>query len=173
LPDLVLAPVAPRRRGLVLAIAGLAIVAIAIVAWRLAATPAVAPAIDAGIVVAQLDAQPPDAAVPIDATAVDAAVVVAQLDARIARSHDAGAIAIADAAPRPTGTGYLQVLGEDLVGAAVIVDGVQLGSVPNPIAVPLGVHRVEVLRRDGTRLPAKTVEIKPVHVRSSPLTPTW
>jgi len=113
-------------------------------------------------------------AITVDGSA-DAAPVASRPDARPARQParplDSGVHpAIASV---PTGTGYLQVLGEDLVGSAVLVDGHVVGSVPNPIAAAFGIHRVEVERRDGTRLPVKTIEIKEVHTRTNPLRPAW
>ncbi len=119
-----------------------------------------APIVDSPVIVATVDAAPPDARVVRDAgtRSRDAAVPVAPLDAALA-------------------LGYLQVLGaiggEDVIGASVIVDGKTLGSIPNVFAVPLGSHRVEVERRDGTRLPARMVEVTPVHNRANPLRPSW
>ena len=116
--------------------------------------------IDSSVVVVVADATRPDAIVIRDAGlhARDAAVSASPPDASL-------------------GIGYLQVLGaiagEDVIGASVIVDGKTLGSIPNVFAVPLGSHRVEVERRNGTRLPARTVEVTPVHNRANPLRPSW
>jgi hypothetical protein len=102
---------------------------------------------------------------------VDAPRMTPRVDAGFVRAPvDAAAVAAIDAA---IGTGYLLVIGEELIGASVIVDGVPAGSVPNPIAVALGSRRVEIEKRDGTRLPARTVEIKAIHSRVNPARLSW
>ncbi|HWU89705.1 MAG TPA: hypothetical protein VN253_20725, partial [Kofleriaceae bacterium] len=77
-------------------------------------------------------------------------------------------------APAPTETGWLLVYGDDLVGSRVIVDGgAWTGSVPNPIEVAVGTHSVAVVRRDGTRLPPKQVDVASFHSPNRPLRITW
>ena len=63
------------------------------------------------------------------------------------------------AASPPAGTGYLQIIGEDNIGAQVLVDGQLVGHAPDKLATPLGRHRLEVVRKDGTRLPAREIEL--------------
>jgi tRNA A-37 threonylcarbamoyl transferase component Bud32 len=173
---------APRRRApLAIALIGVAGVG-GLAFYGLARSPAhVAPdamqvsALDAGSLDSVVDALPVDSAVVVvvaDAARPDAMVI---RDAGT-RPRDA-AVAVAPPPDAALALGYLQVLGaiggEDVIGASVIVDGKTLGSIPNVFAVPLGSHRVEVERRDGTRLPARTVEVTPVHNRANPLRPSW
>jgi len=155
-----------------------------LVAWKLrgGGGPAEAPRDAAAIVVADppaLDA-PDDTAVASDAPVAELADAAIADGRRLAPHPDARTRppAVRDAAiavpeTRPTGTGYLQVLGEDLIGASVIVDGANLGSVPNVFAVALGSHRVEVERRDGTRLPARSIEVTATNNRANPAHPRW
>jgi hypothetical protein len=59
----------------------------------------------------------------------------------------------------PVETGWLQVTGPD-PGSEVIVDGGKWKwTVPEKHDIPVGDHRVEVLLRDGTKLPAKTAKV--------------
>jgi tRNA A-37 threonylcarbamoyl transferase component Bud32 len=115
---------------------------------------------------AALDAAP----ARVDAAAADAAVVVSvpPVDAARPRTrrHD-------DAPATPVGTGYLVVTGEELIGAAVVVDGVTAGYVPNLIEVAQGRHRVDVVRRDGSRLGVRDVEVTSFHTRNRPAHPSW
>ena len=68
-------------------------------------------------------------------------------------------------APVTTETGWLQVVGgEALVGAQVLVDGGKWKFfVPHKHEVAVGSHRVEVIKPDGTKLPAKTIEVTTFH----------
>jgi len=157
------APAPPKRRWPLLLIPALLAGAggIAYVAWP---TRAVAPIDAAPVVVAPV---PPDAA-PVPA---DAPLVVAEVPA------DAAAVKHpprkAPPPPRSEGTGYLVVTGEELIGAAVTVDGAVAGYAPNLIEVALGHHRVDVVRRDGTHLGAKDVEVTTFHTRNRPAHPSW
>jgi hypothetical protein len=121
----------------------------------------------------------PPASPPVDAAVADAAAV----DAALVPGHRHGA---PPPIPQPTSppltpppdagppaTGYLQVVGEDLLRARVFVDGRPVGYVPNRIAVPLGHHRVEVERTDGTRLPAQDLDVTPYHTAAHPARPGW
>jgi len=69
--------------------------------------------------------------------------------------------------------GWLQVVGEPLVGAKVVVDGSYTAYVPNAVEVPLGDHRVVIEQRDGTTLPAKQVKVTSFHTMKRPLRLTW
>ncbi|HEY0194108.1 MAG TPA: hypothetical protein VGC42_23485, partial [Kofleriaceae bacterium] len=73
----------------------------------------------------------------------------------------------------PGARGYIQVVGEDLLRARVLVDGVAVGYVPNRFAVPLGHHRVEIERPDGTRLPARELDVTAFHTAQRPARPSW
>jgi len=73
----------------------------------------------------------------------------------------------------PSARGYIQVVGADLLRARVLVDGVAVGYVPNRFAVPLGHHRVEVERPDGTRLPARELDVTSFHTAQHPARPSW
>ena len=163
----------PRRRaGLIALVALLVVAAGGFGAWRLLRTPSTVVAtnhdsIDAGIdaserdaavVVASLDAATIDAA-----SVVDAAVAIARHDARPKPVIDAAAATTPTVAT--TETGWLQVVGgERLVGAQVIVDdGKWKFFVPHKHEVAVGSHRVEVVKPDGTRLPAKTIEVTTFH----------
>nr|MBA3819283.1 hypothetical protein [Deltaproteobacteria bacterium] len=58
--------------------------------------------------------------------------------------------------------------------ARVIVDGGSSSfSVPNRHEVTTGVHRVEVVMPDGTRLPSKTIEVTGFHTMRSPAKVTY
>jgi serine/threonine protein kinase len=175
--------IAPIAVGLI-GVAGLAGLGI----WKLIArgpTPAIA--IDASDRVA-MDVIPPDGTTAIEDVALSLDTSVAVLDAAIAaRDANRASPQVRDAAiaplppdatpPPDPGTGYIQVLGliggEDVIGAAVIVDGKQVGFVPNTYPLTVGKHVVEIERRDGTRLPPRTIEIKSIHSRGNPLKPTW
>ena len=176
----------PRRRAtLAFALIGIAgISGLAIYGLTRSSSPGGS---DAAQVVAFDTASPdgeprrPDAAEPL---VIDSTVVVmadaTRPDAIVIRDAGLRARDAAVSAPPPDaslGIGYLQVLGaiggEDVIGASVIVDGKTLGSIPNVFAVSLGSHRVEVERRNGTRLSPITIEITPVHNRANPLRPSW
>ncbi|HEX4418043.1 MAG TPA: serine/threonine-protein kinase [Kofleriaceae bacterium] len=77
------------------------------------------------------------------------------------------------AAVDPAARGYIQVVGEDLLRARVLVDGVAVGYVPNRFAVTLGHHRVEVERPDGVRLPPRELDVTSFHTAQRPARPTW
>jgi serine/threonine protein kinase len=138
---------------------------------------------------------------PLEVDAVASGVDAAAHDATPSRARDAAIVARQDArgidavaidavpsgngpsgtgqsgngpsGPGPSGTGYIQVLGENLIGASVIIDGRNVGSVPNAFPVALGSHRVEVEKRDGTRLPVQTIDVTATHNRANPVHPTW
>jgi len=60
------------------------------------------------------------------------------------------------------------------VGSRVIVDGGKwTGSVPNAIEVTVGSRSVAVVRRDGTQLPPKQVQVTSFHSSVRPLRITW
>jgi len=125
---------------------------------------------------ATTDAAPSDAPQPtIDAVAVDPPR--GRRDAGVAtkpRRDVAPPVAAGSATTAvQTGVGYLQVTGEANIGARVIVDGKPAGFAPNKIEVSLGHHRVEITRQDGTRLPAKEVEITTFHSLGKPARATW
>lgn len=177
------APVVHRKRGSRLAIV-VAVMAASLgtfAIWRVGGSSVAV--VDAPVV-AVIDASIPDPVAMdsgVDSTVVDTATIVEPPDARLAvrdagtRPRDAGTIT--DAPGAVLGTGYLQVLGEisgeDVIGASVIVDGKTLGSIPNVFPVTLGSHTVVVERRNGTRFPARTVDVTPVHNRANPMRPTW
>ncbi len=180
-------PVFQRKRTarLLIVVAIMAVSLGTFAIWRVGGSSVVDASIDAPVVeVAGIDAAVPDLVAvdgAVDSTVVDTATLVVPADARLA-ARDAGArprdaATVADAPGVVAGTGYLQVLGEvggeDVIGASVIVDGKTLGSIPNVFAVPLGSHTVEIERRNGSRFPARTVDVTPVHNRANPMRPTW
>jgi len=73
----------------------------------------------------------------------------------------------------PVGHGYVQVIGEELLRARVLIDGVAVGYVPNRFEVALGHHRVEVERPDGVRLPPRELDVTSFHTAKNPARPTW
>lgn len=190
----------PRARGgLMLALASAAVLATGgVVAWRVTRPGASATAvameptrdgapggaptsIDAGVLGVIADAS-------TDGAIQTAAVTVIAVDAgvgghRTRRITEGVTRAPRDPAPRvapgpstavaETGVGYLQVTGEENIGARVIIDGKPAGFAPNKIEVPLGRHRVEVVRLDGTQLPAKDLEITTFHSLGKPARATW
>ncbi len=172
----------PSRRvvPIVMLLAALALT-IGVATWQLRGGSAPLVPLDAAIVVVHASDASDDLVV-VDPPMSDALVAtepdaVIAHDARV-RSHpasDAAARAPALDAEAAVRTGYLRVVGdESLVGAFVFVDGHLAGSVPNPIAIGLGRHTVEVKRRDGSSvLSAKTVELEPFHTRANPLEPSW
>ena len=119
------------------------------------------------------------AVIAVDAAPVDAAY--ADADARI--PNDAPArkpvvppradAAIAAAPPPPAGTGYLQVVGDDLVGARVVVDNALAGYAPAKLELARGRHTLVVTKQDGSQLPAKTIEITDRDTFAAPLRPAW
>jgi hypothetical protein len=114
----------------------------------------------------------PEVRIVIDAgVARDASVPArAPRDASRRTSSDAGTVArTADEA----GIGYVQVTGEDMIGARVIIDGKPAGFAPNKLEVTIGHHRIEIARADGTRLPAKDLEVTSFHTLNRPARPTW
>jgi len=165
-------PPPPRRRvvpylALLLVLLGGA----AIGTWRFTRSSSTAVSIDAAIDVPV----PIDMAidVPVDAVdaAVDAVVDAASIDAFVRRPVKVASI---DAAvvqpPAVTETGWLTVVGgEELVGAQVIVDGGKYkGSLPARLEVPVGSHSIVVIKRDGTKLPAKTIDVTSFNTMRSP-----
>jgi hypothetical protein len=159
-------PPARKRSGLVALVALLVIAAGGIGAWRLTArdastthlADAAIDATDAAIDTA-LDAAPdtpPPIDAPPDATLTDAGV-------RVARPKPDAATPVLT--PATTETGWMQVVGgEELVGAQVLVDGGKYKFfVPHKHEVAVGSHRVEVIKPDGTMLPAKTLEVTTFH----------
>jgi len=187
------------RRVAALALAAFALAAGGLGVWRLAAgggtgaPPAVAlaPATDAAVLAPATDAA------ALAPTLPDAAP--APLAAASARP-DAGPAAPAATPPRraatpprpaatpprpaatpprpevaaPAETGWLLVYGDELVGARVSVDaGKWTGSVPNAIEVAVGRRSVAVVRRDGTQLPPKQVDVTSFHSSMRPLRITW
>ena len=85
--------------------------------------------------------------------------------------RDAAVTVAVDAAP--VGTGYVQVLGEDLIRASVLIDGRNVGSVPNVFPISYGRHVIIVEKPDGTRLAPQTIEVRESHNRANPLRPRW
>ncbi|MEJ7597219.1 MAG: serine/threonine-protein kinase [Kofleriaceae bacterium] len=161
------APARSRRRLLPLALValvGLAAVAI----WqrvprevpaRITEAPRDARVVDG----AAIDARP----APIDARAPTTDARSITTDARMRSAKPQVDAAILE-------RGYLQVRGEATIGLEVIVDGgAYAGYAPRAIEVPVGRHRVEVEQRDGTRLPAKRIEVRPSHTKLHPATLSW
>ena len=188
-------PTTPSRRAVRVAAPAIAALVLglgAFAAWKLAtggatsapppvAGDALAPADTATLALAPADAPAAlDAArlalAPADATPTTLALAPA--DAASRTRVDAARTRV-DAAPRapfiaPAETGWLLVYGDELVGSRVLVDGgAWTGSVPNPIEVAVGTRSVAIVRRDGTRLPAKQVEIASFHSPNRPLRLTW
>jgi hypothetical protein len=64
-------------------------------------------------------------------------------------------------------------VGEDLLRARVLIDGVAVGFVPNRFAVRLGHHRVEVERPDGTRLAPREIDVTAFDTAQRPVRPSW
>ncbi len=171
-------PVVRRRGPIIAAVLGASAVG-GIAIWQLRGTSTVTP--DAAIV-AIVDAPrvEPDTAPPPD---VSPDTVLVQPDASAPRDtaaprdrsapRDTATAVVASDAALPVGTGYVQVLGEDLIGSSVIIDRRNVGSVPNVFPVPYGPHSVEVLKKDGTRLPPKSIEVGETSNRANPLHPTW
>ncbi|MBA3500255.1 MAG: serine/threonine protein kinase [Myxococcota bacterium] len=160
----ILPPPRPRRTGLFALVALLVVLGGGIGVWRLASSTTTTP--DAAIADAAIEPAVdfPDVAEDVaEDVVLDAAP---PLDAFVASKRpkpiDAGA-------PTPTPvaveTGWLQVVGgEELVGAQVLVDGGKWKFfVPHKHEVAVGSHRVEVIKPDGTKLPAKTIEVTTFH----------
>ncbi len=166
-----------RRRGAraigALALAGITSV-VAAFAWRRAdqradPTPMVAPVpvapvpvADAGATVGEqtsVVAVARDVAVPIDARPAPARIPVGD---RVRSSPAA-----------PTGTGFLQAIGEQAFGARVLVDGTLRGYAPNKLEVSRGHHVIVVEKPDGTRLPPKTIDITDLDTLPHPLRIEW
>ncbi|HET9624774.1 MAG TPA: hypothetical protein VFP84_25580, partial [Kofleriaceae bacterium] len=175
------APPPSPRRARRFVIAGVA-TAIALTAGALvrrgpAPTPAAVPTpvvltpIDAAVIV--------DAPIAIDAPAPPRDAAIAPPDASLpAHRHVASLASPAPPPPPspgsdPAARGYVQVVGEDLLRARVIIDGVAAGFVPNRFAVSLGHHRIEVERPDGTRLPAREIDVTTFHTAQHPARPSW
>jgi len=185
-------PPPPARRGrrlAALSIAALALGAGGVGVWRLTASGTEAPPVLAAAP-ASGDAAGEDAAVVAIAASADAPVVDAPADAAAAPADAAPAAvakhrptahpprpdaALAPVAPlAPAETGWLLVYGDELVGSRVIVDGGKwAGSVPNAIEVAVGSRSVAVVRRDGTQLPTKQVQVTSFHSSVRPLRITW
>ncbi|MEO8702273.1 MAG: serine/threonine-protein kinase [Kofleriaceae bacterium] len=142
----------------------------------------------AGIAVWQMRSSTPPLPAPIDAALPDTsrpdamAITTPMIDAALDAAPVTDARRITHAPPRdsaidaasPAGTAYLQVVGDDLVGQLVVVDGTVAGSVPNLVRITTGRHRVEIRKRDGSvTFAAKSFELEPFHTRSNPLKPAW
>ncbi len=170
---------APRRRAPLIATLALAAAgAGGVVVWKLAtdsSAPATTPG-DAAIARVEVpDAAPEPRDEPRDATAVVAeppdaasppdAAVVGHHPTKHGKGSAASTPKPSTAEPATVETGWLQVVGgEELVGAQVLVDdGKWKFSVPNKHEVAVGSHRVEVVKPDGTKLPAKTIEVTTFH----------
>jgi len=142
------------------------------IAWRQLVRPAAPPSIIAS---------PNDAATPIiaepasrDAGAADAAVVaVVPIDAPVVTHVHHRPIDGGVAAPPPIVLGYFQVVGENVMGSKVLVDGVAHGYPPAVIDVPVGHHVLVVVLHDGSRLPAKNVDITDLDTSIHPLRVQW
>jgi tRNA A-37 threonylcarbamoyl transferase component Bud32 len=144
------------------------------------ATPATGPA-----ATAPPDITPPDTAAsprtttPPDPAASPRSTAGAPILSHVARlpgHHVTSPPAAASGAPSPPVSsehGYVQIVGEDLLRARVLIDGVAVGYVPNRFAVALGHHRVEVERPDGVRLPPRDVDVTSFHTAQRPARPTW
>jgi protein kinase-like protein len=154
-----------KRRGIGLALAVMLAAAASIGVWRAhrdddAVVPALADAHVTIVVAVPVDAQP--IVVPDDAQVVapDASVHAVRV-----RHPDA---AIAD-----PGTGYVQVIGDDLIGSKVYADGVVVGYPPGKIKLARGHHQIVVEKPDGTRLPAQAVDITDLDTLAHPLRLHW
>ena len=124
---------------------------------------------DAGAVAADATAVVATAE-PIDA-AVDPRPVRPRTDTR--RGSATHIAPPSDAAVAPIGVGVLQIVGEDNVGAKVLVDGQPIGHAPDKLDVSLGHHRIEIIRKDGTRLPAQDLDVTEYHTVAHPMRPTF
>jgi len=130
-----------------------------------------------GAVVATVepDAAPmPELAAPADAAV--AAVTAPAASVTRPRPHhspdDSAPRGAASVAPPPiTGTGYLQITGEDNIGARILVDGREVGYAPNKLEVPRGHHAITIVRKDGEKLTGE-IDITEYHSVTHPLRPT-
>ena len=193
-PSAELVPARPRRRG------ALAVIALAVLAiggggawWatqRSSAASAPPPTATDLVATAGHDAGTPAASSPAP-LAVDASVVATAPAVDAGSSERSASVRSDKRRPSTAGSarppvapitsvaattverGWLQVVGEPLVGAKVVVDGAYTAYVPNAVEVPLGDHRVVIEQRDGTTLPAKQVKVTSFHTMKRPLRLTW
>jgi hypothetical protein len=170
-------PSGPKRRVVPIVIAlGVVGLGATIAAWQLGGSRE-------GAIVAstQVDAA---SSPPADTASDPADAVIAHLpDAVIAHLPDDASLADARVAvtrpvrPPPVDAavvaadevGFVQVLGEEHIGLVVYVDGRRVGTVPYKHRVRVGPHRVELELRDGTRLPAKSIDVRATHTQATPL----
>ncbi len=68
-------------------------------------------------------------------------------------------------------TGFVQVIGEQNIGAKVVIDGRDVGFAPNKLEVSQGRHQLVVVRKDGSRLES-SIEVTDYHSVARPLRPT-
>ncbi|MFT3697913.1 MAG: serine/threonine-protein kinase [Kofleriaceae bacterium] len=121
---------------------------------------------DAGLVV--------DSPARIDAAIADVPHVDAGMPRADAGHHHATAMAHPDAGvAAPVGTGYLQVVGENVVGASVLVDGVVRGYPPNSFVVPRGHHSIAIQFKDGTKSAPRSIDITDLDTLAHPRKIEW
>jgi serine/threonine protein kinase len=153
-----------------------------IAAPPIAAPPIAAPPIAAPPIAAPPIATPPIAAPPIaiDAPVLDAPPIAIDAAPDASLPPHRHVTATSSAPPPPPeppsdsgARGYVQVVGEDLLRARVLIDGVAVGFVPNRFAVRLGHHRVEVERPDGVRLPPREIDVTTFDTAQRPVHPSW
>lgn len=181
------APPAPPRRHPWLVGAGIFVVAIGagVAGQRVWSRDPVSQRSDAVVEAAMVDASVTAPRVTSDAAVVEVATVMpTQIDAGVARTsphrpgtrRDAGADVPAitptkhEAAP-PAEAGYLQVIGEQNIGAKILIDGAHVGYAPNKLEVPRGTHTLKVLRKDGTEQ-VVSITVTEYHTVQRPLKPT-
>jgi hypothetical protein len=169
-------PRAPARRRAVWIIGLLILAAGTGVGIRMAmTTDGVAPSVDAPrLVILTRDAPtapPPDAPTPGPVPAVDARAATPDARDR-SRRPDAARTARVDAAASSSAVGVVSISAAGgLARAKIFVDGKFAEYVPNPVTVPVGRHRLEVEKEDGTRLGPVTIDVTPYHTPSKPLRP--
>ncbi len=189
LPDVAPAPLAkpavrraPRWRWLAVTALGLAGVVV-VVSVRAGEPASIVEQEGAAPSVSEAVGRVELAAAPTDAAAADALEVI------VDSGHDSGAVdalsgrvrlrdaghpldrATPSAAPSPTilADGWFQIVGADVARAQIVVDGKVRGFAPNPIRIPVGAHRVQLILDDGRTLPSFTIDVTAYHTRTRPL----
>jgi hypothetical protein len=130
------------------------------------------PARDAAVAVDARAAPARDAALAVAVDAAAAPVDAATTHAHVTRPPPVAPAAAIDAGVA-AGTGFLQVVGADLVGARVTVDNAVAGYAPAKLELARGRHTLVVTRQDGSQLPPQHIEITDRDTFASPLRPAW